>query len=1446
MDIAIYKKQSELFRAESHRWLETILGSIGDAVIASDTEGTVTFINPVARRLTGWDTNTAVGKPVHEVFQIVSEDTGKVKEDPVSRVLKDGIIVEFSHQTLLLNTAGFKVPITDSAAPITNDEGKIIGVVLVFRDQTEERKIQKALEYSENILRNTQSIAKIGNWSWNIDTEEMTWSDALFQVFQCNSQKPSINLFKTIVHHDDVDLWVNSLEKAIKESKPFELEYRVIGENGNIIWIKNKATFIEESGNSIFFGTAQDITEQKVTQKALIDTTEILHEAQRFAKIGSWRYDPATKMSTWTDEMFHIFGLKPQAEALPYEEHRKIIHPDDWDRFDTAVNRAVSAGIGYDIELKITRPSGELAYLNARCDAEKNTLGEVIQLIGTTQDITDRRLAEDDLRKSEENYRNLFENMAQGAFYQSSDGRLLNVNYAALEMFGLTYDQFVGKTSKDPQWNVIREDGSDFPGEEHPSMVALKTGKPCKDVVAGIYSVENSYNWVTINAVPQFKENESKPYQVFVTMHDITARKQSEDLLRIQHDLSYQLSDVESFEKGLGICLNSCLNASNMEAGGIYLLNKETGGIDLVYHKGLPTDFIKNVQYFGPDSEHVNILKKKTAFYTQYKHLAIPQTEAEQSADLKAICIIPILFQDYLIGCINLTSSIVRKVPDFSRVAIETIASQIGSWVNYNRTKQTLNESEDRFSLAMDAAQDGMYDWNLIKNTIYYSPGWKRMLGYKDSELPNDFSIWEKLTDPIDVERAWQMQNELITQQRDRFEIEFKMRHKDGHWVDILSRATAIFDDMGTAVRIVGTHVDITELKQAEKRHSDLLHFNKKIISESPIGLAIYESDSGNCIAANDSVAQLLGGTKEEVRRQNFYELESWKTSELLALAQEVLKSNISQRRTIEITSSFGKAIAIDCYFTQFSFSDKQHLLLATTDVTQKLKDEKTIKRQREKAERYLNLAGVMFIGLDKEGHINLANKKACQILEVHQKDVLGQNWFDNYISQDKRDDVHSVFQQIISGNIQPFEYYENSVVSKTGKEKHIAWHNTALKDVDGNIIGLLGSGDDITEKKQLRSKLQQAQKMESIGTLAGGIAHDFNNILSSILGFSELALSGVEKGSEVEDDLQEVITAGIRAKDLVKQILTFARQSDETVKPIQVRTIVQEALKFLKSSIPANIQIENKINSDSFIMGSPTQVHQIMMNLCTNASQAMEADGGILEVSLEDVTIKKSTQISGLNSGEYIKITVKDTGIGISAMNITTIFEPYFTTKKVGDGTGMGLAVVHGIVESYGGRITVNSSISNGSTFSVYLPITKKRKQHGNSEKIVFPSGHEQILFVDDEAALAKMGSRTLEKLGYHVTVRTSSVEALELFKSNPKDFDLVITDMTMPNMTGDKLAVELMAIRPDIPVILCTGYSKAVSEENIEELGIKAFIYKPIAKADLAKTVRNILDKV
>ena len=385
-------------------------------------------------------------------------------------------------------------------------------------------------------------------------------------------------------------------------------------------------------------------------------------------------------------------------------------------------------------------------------------------------------------------------------------------------------------------------------------------------------------------------------------------------------------------------------------------------------------------------------------------------------------------------------------------------------------------------------------------------------------------------------------------------------------------------------------------------------------------------------------------------------------------------------------------------------------------------------------------------------------------------------------------------------------------------------------------------------DKKRLMNQLQQAQKMEAIGTLAGGIAHDFNNILGVIIGCTELSQHKVLEEDPVHSYLNHVLTAADRAKNLTRQILAFSRPSEQKPKPLLIGIIVKEALKMLRSSLPSTIQIHQDIQADTgMVMADPTQIHQLVMNLSTNAAHAMGEKGGLLKVNLEKVideqTAKKNPD---LKSGAYAKLTISDTGHGMDHKIMKKIFDPYFTTKAQGEGTGLGLAVVHGILKSHGGTVDVHSEPGQGTTFNILFPrIDMPESKPETENPPALPTGNERILFVDDEESLVLIGQNMLQPLGYKVVGQTGSIETLKTFRAHGDEFSLVIMDQTMPDMTGIKLAQELMRIRPDIPIILCTGYSRFVTPEIAKAKGIRKLLMKPYSEHDLAITVRNVLDE-
>ncbi|MCA9473333.1 MAG: response regulator [Nitrospirales bacterium] len=432
--------------------------------------------------------------------------------------------------------------------------------------------------------------------------------------------------------------------------------------------------------------------------------------------------------------------------------------------------------------------------------------------------------------------------------------------------------------------------------------------------------------------------------------------------------------------------------------------------------------------------------------------------------------------------------------------------------------------------------------------------------------------------------------------------------------------------------------------------------------------------------------------------------------------------------------------------------------------------------------------------------------------------------------------------------------YHETyRIIRPDGSVRWIESRAFPIKNEKGEVYRIAGIEEDITNRKRAEEALQkteptfrQSSKMEAIGTLAGGIAHDFNNILTAILGYTELALATVPKESRTNRNLQEVLTAGHRAKHLVQQILTFSRQSGQEQKSIDIHLVALEALKLLRATIPSTIEIRQNIFSQATIMADSTQIHQVIVNLCTNAEYAMRESGGLLDLTLEDMEVKEPmAERFDIKPGPYVRLTVKDSGPGMPPDVVERMFDPFFTTKPTGEGSGMGLAVVHGIVTTHGGTIQVESAPGIGTKIDIYLPTIHTAIWDVFSTKASIPNGKESILFVDDEETIVRLGQELLTHLGYTVTVRTNSVDALDLFRSDPQQFDLVITDQTMPTMPGDALARELLRIRPELPIILCTGFSHIVSAEKAKAIGIRGYLMKPLAIRDLAPIVRHVLDE-
>ncbi len=612
----------------------------------------------------------------------------------------------------------------------------------------------------------------------------------------------------------------------------------------------------------------------------------------------------------------------------------------------------------------------------------------------------------------------------------------------------------------------------------------------------------------------------------------------------------------------------------------------------------------------------------------------------------------------------------------------------------------------------------------------------------------------------------------------------------------------------------------------------------------SPDAININRLEDGVYTEINEGFTQIMGYSRKETIGKSSIDLNIWKNKkDRERLVEGLQKNGIVKNLEAEFVSKSGD-IKIGLMSARIlSIDNEKTILSMTRDITDKKTIEQKLRESEEQYREYFeeNPAGSYIT--TPEGQLLACNQEYLKIFGFKNK----QDAFETPIPQlFMKPDERIKFINKISRNHDIINE-EATLRRVDGQSVAVVENASGLFDENGKLKHIRGFLLDISEQRRLEIQIQQAQKMESIGSLAGGIAHDFNNILFPIIGMSELLLEDLPKGSLERDNAHEINKAGLRAKDLVSQILSFSRQSESEMIPVRVQNVLKEVLKLCRSSIPTNIDIEHDIQNDcGSILANATQIHQIGMNLITNAYHAIQDKNGKICITLKEIKIDRHNLIDvSLKAGRYLELTVADNGIGIPDNIKNKIFEPYFTTKETGKGTGLGLAVVYGIIKGHGGDIQVDSKVGEGTNFKIYLPLLKiSEDKDSNNLHVEMETGNEHILLVDDEPSIAKLEQQMIERLGYKVSVRTSSVEALEAFKTNSDQFDMVLSDMSMPNMTGDQLAGEIKKIKPDIPVIICTGFSERINRDNAEAIGVNAFLMKPIVKTDMAKTIRRVLD--
>lgn len=642
---------------------------------------------------------------------------------------------------------------------------------------------------------------------------------------------------------------------------------------------------------------------------------------------------------------------------------------------------------------------------------------------------------------------------------------------------------------------------------------------------------------------------------------------------------------------------------------------------------------------------------------------------------------------------------------------------------------------------------------------------------------------------------------------------------------------------------VLGIAIDITERKRIE----DALRQSEEMLRESEalyrsvvenIEDVFYRTDKDGFITmASPSAFRHCGVPPEQLIGKHIGDFWAY-PEERAQMLQLIARDGVVRDYEVRTRKEDGSPAFVSV--TSSLHKDRQGNILGIQGIIRDITQRKKAEEEHALLVRAIEQVDEAIIITDANWNIQFANPAFERLTGYSREEAVGLH------TRDLKSDKHGKsFYRNVRDTLSRGDTWTGRITNrkKNGTTYDAVGTASAIRDGSGAISNYISIHRDITRELQLENQLRQSQKMEALGTLAGGIAHDFNNILGIIMGYTQLAMNDSGSPPPACTKLDKVLQATYRAKELVQQILAFSRRTEQQKMPLQLGTIVKEAMIILRPSLPSTIEIKTQVASNAAILADPTQMHQVLMNLCTNAAHAMEENGGVLEVALADIESPK-----GLQPGRYVQLSVRDSGHGIDPLIMESIFDPFFTTKEPGKGTGLGLSVVHGVVKSHGGAISVESAPGKGSTFSVLFPVMQNDcAPLQEADPIAAACGLERVLVVDDEPVLAEMVQQMLTELGYDAVCKTSALQALDIIRNQPvqKPFDLVITDMTMPRFTGVELARELSSLHPEIPIILMTGYSEKIDAEKAGKMGIASFLLKPINLNKMAATVRTVLDR-
>jgi PAS domain S-box-containing protein len=1387
-------------KLKDDNFLRTVLTNLPAVAFVIAPDGTVLFAEGKGIASVGLNRDDVLGANVSKYF---SQYPGF--EERVRRVLEGETIV-----TTVIAPSQHRLEVTYS--PMRDDRGSICGVIGVAQDITERSAQEQALRDNEEKFRSITSVALDAIIMMDQSGRISLWNEAAQTIFGYSEQEAlgkdlhfliapqgyhNQSMMESFVTRGESPLLGKVLELTAKRKsgEEFPLELSL------------SAFRLHDQWHAV--GTARDITERKQAAETLRESQEVLQAVLNSIPVRVF----------WKDKNSKYLGCNmPFARDAGFEKPEDVIGKDDramgW-REQAELYRADDRGViesgnaRLHIEEPQTTPSGEQITLLTSKVPLRDVNGAIVGVLGTYQDITERKRAEIILQESERQLSSIYETVGDVIFHLGveADGnyRFISVNQAFCSVTGLSKEMIVGKLVNEviPEPSLSMAIGKYRRAIEEKSVIRWEeTSNYPKGQLIGEVSIAPVFN------------DKGRCTHLVGSVHDVTERKQAVQALR-ESENAYRAIFENTGSATVIIEEDTVISLANSE------FERLTGWArEEVEGKMSWTQFVV--------PEDLELMTARHRLRRENLD-AIPRTYEFRLCDRKGVTR-HILLNVVMIAGTGKSVASLTDITERKRIeeALRTSESAYRAIFENTGTATMIVEEDTTISLA--------------------NSEFEKLTGYTREEVEGKM-CWTKFVVAEDLGRMFEQHRlRRINPSAALKSYEFQLLNKGGAVRDVLMTVDII---PGTG-QSVASCLDITKRKQAERelRESEE-KFSRAFQSDAAL-MSITEADTDIFVDVNDAFLKTMGFARGEVIGKTIRE-----TGTLAELARfEDAKQEVADSQRLQDHEMMVRTKSGDLRYGIFSsdkivVGGKNCFLTVMTDITKRRLAQEALRESENTYRAIFENTGNATLIVEGDTTISLVNSEFEKLTGYTKEEAEGKMRWTQFVVEEDVERMLSQHRLRRTDSAAALKSYEFRMRDKFGVVKAILLSIDMIPGTAKSVASFM----DITarklaqeERELLQRQLQQSQKLEAIGTMAGGIAHDFNNILTGILGFTELVRSEIPENSEIYENLTEVVKAGRRARDLVRQILSFSRRAETEKSLISLASIVKEGLKLIRSVTPAHISIKQNltVSPTRAILADPTQMHQVVLNLCINAADAMP-DGGVLEVSLEEVQLEadsrqKQTQ---LPSGCYLKLTVRDNGSGIPAEVQEHIFEPYFTTKQVGKGTGMGLAVVHGVVQEHGGSIAVSSTPGNGTTFEIFLPIVEATPDPGNVTAPAIAVGSESILFVDDEAMITNLQQSQLSKWGYRVTATENSATALGIFRGRPRDFDLVITDQSMPCLTGVKLAQAIHEISPNTPIILCTGFDEGISRENAGNIGIRAILTKPVTGAEFSRTIRKVLDE-